>query len=136
MNDWIMLVPSVVFSRIKSEFSPDLQTEYEMSASNFSSTDSNNKKAVFPFVFVKAMGSREEGQTLDGDSINAGTFSFQVDVFDNKTQQRARKVMGEVVRIMKAMRFDIVTIPEFENTTDTHRMTARFRRAIGNKDIF
>lgn len=133
MIDWIMLVPSIVFSRIKSEFSTELQTEYGMSDTNFSTTDSSNKKAVFPFVFVKAMGSMEQGQTLDGENINAGLFTFQVDVYDNKTQYRARKVMGEVVRIMKSMRFEIVSMPEFEST-DVHRSTTRFRRIIGAND--
>lgn len=133
MSDWIMAVPSIIFSRIKAEFSADLKTKYEMKDTHFSTTDSSNKKAVFPFVFVKVIGSQEQGQTLDGQMINAGMFTFQVDVFDNETQQRARKVMGEVVRIMKSMRFEIVSMPEFEST-DVHRCTARFRRLIGAND--
>lgn len=135
MSDWIMLVPSIIFARIKSEFDISLKTEYEMQDTYFSTTDSSNKKAVFPFVFVKAMGSQEQGQTLDGQMINAGMFTFQVDVYDNKTQQRARKVMGEIIRIMKSMRFEIVSMPEFEST-DVHRCTARFRRLIGANDKF
>lgn len=134
MSYWIMLVPSIVFSRIKTDFSSEMKTEYGMTSKNFSTTESVNTNASFPFVFVKAMGSQEQGNTLDGNNVNAGLFTFQVDVYDNQTQYRARKVMGEVVRIMKSMGFEIVSMPEFEDT-DTHRSTARFRRLIGASDV-
>lgn len=128
-----MLVPSMIFTRIKTEFNEELKTEYGMGSTNFSTTDNSNTKAVFPFVFVKAIGSSEQGQTIDGESINAGLFTFQIDVYDNKTQYRARKVMGEIMRIMKSMKFEVINIPEFDST-DVHRCTARFRRIIGAND--
>jgi len=128
-----MLVPSMIFTRIKTEFNKELKTEYGMGDTNFSTTDNSNTKAVFPFVFVKSVGSSEQGQTIDGESINAGLFTFQIDVYDNKTQYRARKVMGEIMRIMKSMKFEVINIPEFDST-DVHRCTARFRRIIGAND--
>lgn len=133
MSQWIMLIPSIVFSRIKEDFDESLKTEYNMTGANFSATDATNKKAVFPFVFVKTISSAEEGATLEGEDINAGTFSFQVDVMDNVSQYRARKVMGEVLRIAKSMGFQIVSMPEFEYS-DTHRSIARIRRIIGASD--
>lgn len=134
MSDWIMLLPSVVFSRIKGEFSEEIKIEYGITGSNFSTTDSSNKKAVFPFVYVHLLPAVEEGQTLDGETVNGGLFTFQIDVYDNQLQNRARPVMGEIVRIMKSMRFQIVAMPEFESG-DTHRCTARFRRAIADNDV-
>lgn len=133
MSDWIMLLPSVVFTRIKEEFSETIKTAYGMTGSNFSTTDSSNKKAIFPFVYVHLLPAIEQGQTLDGETVNAGLFTFQIDVYDNQSQNRARQVMSEVVRIMKSMRFDIVSMPEFQSG-DTHRCTARFRRIIGSGD--
>lgn len=134
MSEWIMLLPSAVFSRIKGEFSKVIKTEYEMSDSNFSTTDSSNKKAVFPFVYVHLLPAMENAFDLERTTVNGGLFTFQIDVYDNQTQYRTRKVMGEIIRIMKRMRFDIVAMPETE-TKDTHRITARFRRNISKKDI-
>lgn len=134
MSDWIMLLPSVVFSRIKGEFSKEIKTEYGMTGSNFSTTDSSNKKAVFPFAYVHLLPAVEEAQTLDEISINGGLFTFQIDVHDNQSQNRARRVMGEMVRIMKSMRFNIIAMPELESG-DTYRCTARFRRTIGSGDV-
>lgn len=134
MSDWIMLLPSVVFSRIKGEFSEEIKTSYGMTGSNFSTTDSSNKKAVFPFVYVHLLPAVEEAQTLDEASVNGGLFTFQIDVYDNQSQNRARKVMGEIVRILKSMRFNIIAMPELESG-DTHRCIARFRRTIGSGDV-
>lgn len=133
MSEWIFLVPSVVYSRIIDEFDAELKTKYSMTADNFSTTDSANKNAVFPFVFINQIQGAEEGQTLDGQTVNGGLFSFQIDTFDNKTQQRARAVMAEICRIMKSMHFEIVAMPTVESG-DTHRCTMRFRRIIGASD--
>ena len=133
-SDWIMRIPSTVFTRIKSQFSEKIKTKLKMTDSNFSTTDSQNKKAVFPFVYVNLLPAVEQGIDLEAININGGLFTFQIDVYDNQTQARARKVMGEVVRIMKTMGFEVIAMPSFDSTDDTERMTARFRRSIGNTD--
>lgn len=106
-----------------------------MTSENFSTTDSQNKKAVFPFVYVNLLPASETGNDLEGDTINGGIFTFQIDVYDNKTQARAREVMTEVVRIMKSMRFLVNQMPSFDDTEDVKRMTTRFQRIIGSGDI-
>ena len=134
MSEWIMLVPSFVFNRIKTEFSEEIKNRYSMTADNFSTVNSANKAAVFPFVYVHALPASEQGQDLEGNTVNAGLFTFQVEVIDNKSQSRSRAVMSEVIRIMKSMRFDIISMPEFD-TDGTHRCVARFRRTIGSGDV-
>jgi hypothetical protein len=89
-----MLVPSFVFTKIKTEFSNDIKTRLSMTGENFSAVDSTNKKAVFPFVHVHSLPASEKGQDLEGNTINAGLFTFQIDVIDNKTQNRSREVMS------------------------------------------
>ena len=133
-STWIMQLSSIVFTRVKTEFSEKIKTKLKMTNNNFSTTDSQNKKAVFPFVYINLLPAVEQGMDLEGIDINGGLFTFQIDVYDNQTQARAREVMGEVVRIMKAMRFEITAMPSFESTDDIERMTARFRRLIGALD--
>ena len=65
MSEWAMLVPSFVFTRIKSEFSEEIKTKYEMTGDNFSTVNKANKEAKFPFVYVHAMPAIEQGQDLD-----------------------------------------------------------------------
>lgn len=133
MSEWVMLVPSLVFTRIKENFSVDIKDEYGMTDKNFSTKKTRND-AVFPFIYIHLLPAVEEGQDLKGASINAGLFTFQIEVYDNQTHGRAREVMTEVLRIMKTMRFDVIAMPEVEDG-DTVRFVARFRRLIGSGDV-
>lgn len=135
MTDWTDRISSVVFTRIKNEFSSTLKTKYKMTSSNFSTVGSSDTPAVFPFVYIQLLPSAEQGQDIEGNTINAGLFTFQIEVTDNQTQARAKDVMSEVKRIMKTMRFTIQPTPDIQDTKDTHRAIMRCNRRIGSNDI-
>lgn len=135
MADWTDRISSVVFTRIKNEFSSSLKTKYKMTSSNFSTVGSSDTPAVFPFVYIQLLPSAEQGQDIEGNTINAGLFTFQIEVTDNQSQTRAKDVMSEVKRIMKSMRFTVQTTPTLEDTKDTHRVIMRCNRRIGSNDI-
>lgn len=135
MADWTDRISSVVFTRIKNEFSNTLKTKYKMTSSNFSTVGSSDTPAVFPFVYIQLLPSAEQGQDIEGNTINAGLFTFQIEVTDNQTQARAKDVMSEVKRIMKSMRFTIQPTPDMQDTKDTHRAIMRCNRRIGSRDI-
>ena len=135
MADWTDRISSIVFTRIKNEFSSTLKTKYKMTSSNFSTVGSSDTPAVFPFVYIQLLPSAEQGQDIEGNTINAGLFTFQIEVTDNQTQSRAKDVMSEVKRIMKAMRFTVQPTPDIQDTKDTHRTIMRCNRRIGSNDI-
>ena len=130
--EWVLNLQSIIFSRVKNETTESLKKKYP--EIRFTTSEKSETTPRFPNELIKQIGSVEQGQTLDGTTVNGGLFTFQIDVYDNQSQNRARQVMGEIVRIMKTMRFSIVAMPEFESS-DTHRCTARFRRVIGASDI-
>ena len=135
MADWTDRISSVVFTRIKNEFSSSLKTKYKMTSSNFSTVGSSDTQAVFPFVYIQLLPSAEQGQDIEGNTINAGLFTFQIEVTDNQSQTRAKDVMSEVKRIMKSMRFTVQPTPDIQDTKDTHRAIMRCNRIIGFNDI-
>lgn len=135
MADWTDRISSVVFTRIKNEFSSSLKTKYKMTSSNFSTVGSSDTPAVFPFVYIQLLPSTEKGQDIEGKTINAGLFTFQIEVTDNQSQTRAKDVMSEIKRIMKSMRFTVQCTPTLEDTKDTHRAIMRCNRKIGSNDI-
>ena len=134
MSQWVLQIPLLVFSRIKNRFPTDIKTKYGMTTSNFSDESTDNPPA-FPFVFLHMLAPLEVGQTLDGESINGGNFTFQIEVYDNKKKSNALEVMSAVMDIMKSMRFEVVSMPEHFKTDNTHRYVARFRRIIGSLDV-
>lgn len=133
--EWVSMIPSMVFTRIKNEFPESLKKKYKMSGGNFSTVGSIDTPAVFPFVYVQVLPAVERGQDLEGTSINAGLFTVQIDVTDNKSQVRAKEVAFAVMATMKSMGFEVTAMPSFENTKVTHRSTARYRRLIGANDV-
>lgn len=135
MADWTDRISSMVFTRIKNEFSSSLKTKYKMTNGNFSTVGSSDTTAVFPFVYIQLLPSAEQGQDIEGNTINAGLFTFQIGVTDNKSQARAKDVMSEVKRIMKSMRFTVQCTPTLEDTKETHRAIMRCNRRIGSDDI-
>ena len=135
MADWTDRISSVVFTRIKNEFSSTIKKNYKMKDENFSTVGSSDTPAVFPFVYIQLLPSAEQGQDIEGNTINAGLFTFQIEVTDNQSQTRAKDVMSEVKRIMKSMRFTVQCTPTLEDTKDTHRAIMRCNRIIGSCDI-
>ena len=135
MADWTDRISSVVFTRIKNEFSSTIKKNYKMKDENFSTVGSSDTPAVFPFVYIQLLPSAETGQDIEGNAINAGLFTFQIEVTDNQTQARAKDVMSDVKRIMKSMRFTVQCTPTLEDTKDTHRAIMRCNRRIGSSDI-
>ena len=136
MADWTDRISSIVFTRIKNEFSNSLKTKYKMTNSNFSTVGSSDTPAVFPFVYIQQLEPMETGEDLEGTTINGGLFTFQINVTDNKKQENAKEVMTEVMRIMKTMGFKCKPLPFFDSSAKgVFRMIARFRRSIGEGDI-
>lgn len=134
MSDWYIMMPLMVFTKLKQEFSQTIKDKYSMADKNFSTVGSSDTPAVFPFVHFQTLPATEGAKDLQGNSVNGGTFGFQIDVYSNKTQTDARNVMKEVSRIMISMGFAGIQMPSFEGTEDVHRMTARFQRFIGGAD--
>ena len=134
MSEWYMMIPLMVFTKLKQNFSQTIKDTYKMTDSNFSTVGSSDTPAVFPFVSFKTLPATEKGRDLQGTSVNGALFTFQIEVYSNKTQNDARNVMSEVTKVMKTMGFEINSMPSFEDTKDVHRMTARFRRMFGADD--
>ena len=135
MADWTDRISSVVLKKIKNEFSSTIKKNYKMKDENCSTVGSSETPAVFPFVYIQLLPSAEQGQDIEGNTINAGLFTFQIEVTDNQSQTRAKDVMSEVKRIMKSMRFTVQCTPTLEDTKDTHRAIMRCNRIIGSCDI-
>ena len=136
MSDWYIMIPLMVFTKLKQNFSQTIKDTYKMTDKNFSTVGSSDTPAVFPFVYIQQLDPMETGEDLEGTTINGGLFTFQIDVTDNKKQENAKEVMTEVMRIMKAMGFKCKSLPFFDSSAKgVFRMTARFRGSIVENDI-
>ncbi len=123
---------SIIFTQIKARFSPKIKKKYP--DIEFTTQEESKTDPKFPNVYVFLMESPEIGMTLEGTSFAGGLFTFTIKVTDNQNQTRVKEVMGEIVRVMKSMRFQMLFLPIYQNTKDEYWSTARFRRTICDGD--
>ena len=130
---WTSDIQTSVFTRIKAEGTKKLKTKYPNINFTTSSKKSSNPK--FPSVYVKRMQGKEEGQTLDGQTVNAVTSTFQIEVTDNTSDTVAQDVADVIYGIMKTMRYSVLGEPISDNDADTYRNVSRYQRIVGFNDI-
>ena len=129
---WTSDIPSIVFTRIKTESMKRLKGIYPDIF--FSTSEKTSKEPSFPTVFVKKLQGGERGQTLDGKNINAVLSTFQIEVSDNVSEKRAQEVSDVICEIMKGMLYNMDGEPFINNTESTYRSIARYSRIVGSGD--
>lgn len=88
----------------------------------------------FPTILALELPNTEQGNDLQGIDIVALMYGVQIEVTDNKKQANAKRVMNEVIKIMKSMRFSVIQMPEITYANGVYRSVARFRRMIASGD--
>ena len=125
-------IQSIVFSRIKHTFPSEVKANFPDLF--FTTNDRTSDDPKFPSVYVHELPGIERGQTLEGNEICAVLSTFEIRVSDNENMENVTAVMNAVVDIMKSMRFEVVSMPEFRNTSSLYIKVARFRRMVGMGD--
>ena len=128
------ILESVIFSRIKSDFSQKIKEKYKNL--EFTTQEASKGTPKFPNVYVYLMPGAEIGRTLRGNNFSGGLFTFQIKVTNNTGQTAVQEITNEVMKIMKKMSFEVVGTPSYQNDADTQWSDTRFRRPICNGDIF
>ena len=130
-NDWATDLENTVTALVKSRTLTQLKKTYPKIV--ITNEGENSGQAVFPTVYIHLLPA-VEGQTLDGQTINALLATFQVDVTTNTSKSDCRKVMAVITDTFKTMRFQGTSMPEFSISNKVHKSTARFRRMIAAND--
>ena len=125
-------IETIIYSRIKAHLTSKFKTKYP--DISFTTSDRVQSTPKFPNVYVQLVGSPEVGNDLENNTILGVEATFQIETTDNNSQNRAKDVMDEVVKVMKSMRFTVMVMPEFQNTNSAYRCVTRFRRVVGSLD--
>lgn len=130
---WAMDVQNSIYTQVKKAIQEE---KPKLANSNFSTVGSSDTPAVFPFIYFHQISAMEQGRDLSGTSINAGLFTFQIDVTGNGVDGRteATEIMKIATNKMKEKGFEMVSFPIYEDSNGLHRCTARYRRLIGEGD--
>ena len=137
-NTWAYEIETKVLGLINSYAIPRLKKLDIFKTTRFTNAVTNEESrlsgTIFPTIYVHELAGVEQGKDLDGQSINAVLETFQIDCITNTKQSDAKQIMRVVSDVMKELRFEIVSMPEFKSQDKVYRSTARFRRVIGRND--
>ena len=125
-------IESMVFSRLLNKYGEELATKYP--DINFTTSDREPVSASFPTVYVHEISSVEVGATLDSIDISGVNSNIQIEVVDNKTADNVRYVFKVLLKGMKELGYNIVSMPVSQNTQAIYKQIARFNRVYGNGD--
>ena len=132
-NAWAFELESIIFTIVKKELLERLKETFP----SIKITDKGQtvSKADFPTVYIHELPGVEMGADVFGTDINAVMETFQVDVTTNTSKSDSREIIVNAIDVFKQLRFQIVSMPEFDDDDDeTYRFTARLRRVIGAND--
>ena len=137
-NTWAYEIETKVLGLINSYAIPRLKKLDIFKTTSFTNAVTNEESrlsgTIFPTIYVHELVGVEQGKDLEGQSINAVLETFQLDCITNTKQSDAKQIMRVVADVMKELRFEIVSMPEFKSQDKVYRSTARFRRVIGRND--
>lgn len=130
--EWYENIFPSIMTRLKVESEKALGSTFtDLEITDEIVTPTNPK---FPTILALELPNTEQGNTLENVDIAALMYGVQIEVTDNKKQANAKRVMNEVVKIMKSMRFSVVQMPEVTYSQGVYRSVARFRRIIADGD--
>ena len=137
-NLWVFDNETKIISNLNSFAIPVLKQNFTNMKFQEGITITNLKSrltgTIFPTIYVHEMRCVEKGQTIDGQAINAVADTYQVDVIVNTQQSDAKKILAIVASVFKRMRFEVISMPEFDSEEKIYRSTARFSRLIAAND--
>lgn len=131
-NSWAYDIESTIYSIIKAKAYSTIKKKYPNLL--FTDKGQSDSPPAFPTVYIHMLAPTEQGQTIDGQTINGLLVTVQVDVTTNTSGSDARWVMAKVAEAFKELRFGAKPMPELTYSDKIYRSTARFNRVIGAND--
>ena len=130
---WFTKIGSVIFTQFKTRTKGILSPKFPKL--KFTSDGENLENTKLPTVYFRELTPAERGMTLDNTSVNALFETIQITVYSQERKD-VTEIMNACVLGMKQLRFSISGFPIYDRKKDIHYCVARFRRMIGEGDVF
>lgn len=130
--DWVSELEPRIFTIVKSSLLDNgILTRYP--TLQFVTPGKRYVPSDFPTIWLREIQGVEMGQDLDNTTINEVSENIQVDVISLE-RQISKRIMGEVVREFKKLRFEISSMPLSHEDDLKAYCFARFSRVIAMGD--
>ncbi len=133
-NSWVFDLETKIYSRVKVNALKKLKDKYPKI--NFTTSDRNQGDPIYPTVYIHELPANEIGKDITGDAINGVSYTMQVEVIADTSQEETKEIMKVIMLEFKKLKFNINVFPSFENGNTYYRSVSRCQRIFGCNDIF
>lgn len=134
---WTTDIETDIYSIVKAKVTTALSSTFPNLF--FTLDDATQTEPKFPTVYIH-FTSVEMARDFESNTIPAIRVLAQYEVVTSKAQglSGARVVGDAVLEAFKSLRFEAISLPEFQNNAipDTKRLVGRCQRVIGNGDTW
>ena len=134
-NTWFSEIESTIFTLLQYLLAEKSDAPFpRLTCTTSSQNETVSGVGLFPTLYVHMLPPIEVGNDLDNVSVNAIRATFDLQVYSNKSEVEARKIMDACIMEMKKLRFNVSMFPDPQTTNGVYYCIARFTRVIGSGD--
>lgn len=132
-DTWFTQIESVVFTYIQYVMKDKLGAPYPKL--NCTTKSQNTMPSQFPTLYLHNLTPIEQAQDLENDEVNAVLATIEIQVFSNKSEDEANKIITTAISFMKKLRWNVTMFPDPQTNDKVSLCIARFRKMVTKNDI-
>lgn len=134
-NTWFSEIESTIFTILQYLLAEKVDAPYpKLTCTTSSQNETVSGVGKFPTLYVHMLPPVEMGNDLDNITVNAIRATFELQVYSNKSEYEARKIMDACILEMKKLRFNVSMFPDPQTSNGVYYCISRFTRVIGSGD--
>jgi len=135
-DTWYMEIESTIFTYLQYQLVERVDAPFPgLNCTTSSQNESIENITDFPTLYVHLLPPVELGQSLENTDIAAIRATFDLQVFSNKNEAECRKIITEVIKQMKSLRFNISMLPDPQTANKKYFALTRCTRVVAAGDL-
>lgn len=132
-NEWYSQIESTILTIVQYELQGKINAPYP----NLNCTTKNqySKPSIFPTLYLHMLNPLEEAQDLENDEVNAILATIELQVYSNKSEVEANKIMTKAISVMKSLHWNITMFPDPTTNDNVSTAIARVRKLVTELDV-
>lgn len=133
-DTWFSQIESKVLTYVQYMLKDKLLAPYP----NLNCTTKNQNTTPytsFPTLYIHVLTPLEQAQDLENNEVNSVLATLEFQVFSNKSEDEANKIMTAAISCMKDERWNITLFPDPTTRDRISSCVTRFRKLLTKKDI-
>lgn len=132
-NTWFSQIESTTLTYIQYVMKDKVGAPYPRL--NCTTKSESTTPSEFPTLYLHTLTPIEQGQDFENNEVNAVLSTIEIQVFSNKSEDEAHKIITSAISFMKDLRWNVTMFPDPQTNDKISFCIARFRKLVTKNDI-